>query len=151
MTDGGPKVLDRQTYLDDRKELYKYQQTAYDNFEKTLTALAGGFLAFSVGFLGFVSRNQPSGAPIQLRSTALLEAAWGFLCISLVALLLCSFVNARAFTIEIVKLEEALADASALGRTNRWTGISKLLYGVATMCFVAGLILLLIFCGRNFT
>ena len=38
-------------YIDERKDLYKYQQTVYDGFERTITALAASFLPFSVAFL----------------------------------------------------------------------------------------------------
>jgi len=144
------KHLDRQLYLDERKELYMYQQTAYDNFEKTLTALVGAFLAFSVAFLGLLGRSQGAGPPNVPHSGRFLIGAWLFFGVSLTALLCCFFVNARAFTIEIIKLEDALKDERALERHNLWRVLSLWLYGVAAAGFLIGLVLLTLFCKRNF-
>ena len=50
------RPLSRDEYLAERKELYKYQQENWANFEKTLLTLSSGFLAFSMSFLAFLAR-----------------------------------------------------------------------------------------------
>lgn len=144
--------IDQKLYLDERKELYKYQQANYDTFEKTLVTLSGSFLAFSIGFLGFLSRGtDPARSVLTAGSGPLLFACWILLAASLVALLLCSFVNVRAYTFEIIRLEDARHDAAALDTPNNWRTCSLVLYTVATIAFVAGLVSLMLFCRRNFS
>ena len=152
MTKHPPSGIDRKLYLDERKELYKYQQANYDSFEKTLVTLSGSFLAFSIGSLGFLGKGQPPAASVVAPGSGVfLVASWVAFSSSLVALVLCSFVNVRAYTVEIVKLEDALKDATALERPNRWRVCSLGLYWVSTVAFLVGLLSLLVFCKRNFS
>lgn len=144
--------IDQKLYLDERKELYKYQQANYDSFEKTLLTLSGSFLAFSIGFLGFLSRGtDPSRSVLSPGSGQFLLACWILFAASLVALLVCSFVNVRAYTVEIIRLEDARHDSAALDRPNHWRTCSLVLYTVSTFAFLAGLVSLLLFCKRNFS
>src|SRR5262245_65789460 len=118
--------IDRGLYLDERKELYKYQQASYDSFEKTLVALSGAFLAFSTGFLGFLKGTQTTPKVIVAPGSAnFLLGSWISFAFALVLLMLCAFVNVRAYTIEIIKLEDALKDDRALNRPNNWAKFSK--------------------------
>ncbi len=150
MTKKRPKRLDYQTYFDERKELYKYQQAAYDSFEKTLTALVGSFLAFSVGFLGFLPKSSPERTSELLGESAfLMIGSWMAFSLSLGCLLMCFFVNAKAYTVEITALEAALEDIAALDKPNSWRPLSIVLYSVSTLGFFVGLALLLLFCHRS--
>lgn len=143
--------LPRDEYIDERKELYKYQQAAYDGFERTITALSASFLAFSVAFLGFVTRPVGQNAVIgSVRRPGLLLASWLTFSASLVSLLLLFFANARGFTVEIEKIEDALHDDTALERSNIWVVVSKSLYGTSLFGFLSGLFFLLAFCWHNF-
>lgn len=143
--------LEYNVYLDERKELYRYQQAEYDGFAKTLTALAGSFLAFSTAFLGYLSKAlAPGEVASPLRSPKLLIGTVALFSISLVSVVLVFFVNARSFTVEIEKLEDALADIRALERPNSWRTVSLCIYGASTTTFVVGLLLLILFCKRNF-
>ena len=152
LTKNSPPRIDQILYLDERKELYKYQQANYDSFEKTLVTLSGSFLAFSIGFLGFLARGTDPSRPVVTQGSApFLFGSWILLASSLVALVLCSFVNVRAYTIEIIKLEDARTDAKALDRPNHWRTCSLALYTVSAVGFLAGLISLLLFCKRNFS
>ena len=144
------KPLDYDTYLSERKELYKYQQAAYDVYEKTLTVLVGSTLALSVAFLGFLQSSRAKGvALLALDTECWLYLSWGSLAAALVALLLCFFVNARAFTVEMKVLDEALTDGSALERTNAWRNVSLFLYTASSILFIVGLLSLLYFCKMN--
>ena len=144
-------VIDQKLYLDERKELYKYQQANYDSFEKTLLALSGSFLAFSIAFLGFLAKGNGSSRPVLSPGSApFLLASWILLAASLVALIFCSFANIRAYTFEIIRLEDARKDPTALDRTNHWRSVSLVLYSISTISFLAGLVSLLLFCSRNF-
>ena len=145
-----PKSLDYNTYISERKELYKYQQAAYDSYEKTLTALTGSTLALSVAFLGFLQSSRPQEGPIIIKgSESWLYLSWLTLTLGLVLLTLCFFLNIRAYSIEIRILERALDDVKALSQRNPLTSASKILYMVSAILFVAGIVSLLYFCHLN--
>ena len=142
--------LDYDTYLNERKDLYKYQQAAYDSYEKTLTALASSFLAFSVGFMGFLVSSKPQGAAMLVSGSEIfLYACWTTLSLALLCLLLCFFVNVRAFAVEMRILDDALESTAAFDRTNLWTKFSIALYVTTAVLFLLGLLSLLVFCYRN--
>lgn len=85
-----PNPLDYDTYLSERKDLYKYQQAAYDSYEKTLTALVGSTLAMSIAFLGFLQSSRPKGAVLlPPNSEWWLYLSWGTLAGGLIALMRC--------------------------------------------------------------
>ena len=58
-------------------------------------------------------------------------------------------MNARAFTVEMLVLDDALTDGRALPRTNRWRIVSLSLYTASSILFIAGLLSLLYFCKVN--
>lgn len=58
-------------------------------------------------------------------------------------------MNARAFTVEMLVLDDALTDGRALLRTNRWRIVSLSLYTASSILFIAGLLSLLYFCKVN--
>jgi len=152
MAETQPVRIDYKQYLDERKELYKYQQANYDSFERTLVALCGSFLAFSIGFLGFLSKGHNASHPVIAPDSApFLVATWVALSLSLAVLVLCFFVNVRAYTREIKILEEALDNAQALEGPNRWRTLSQGLYWISTIAFFVGLVCLILFCNRNFS
>jgi hypothetical protein len=148
----GEGLLDHDTYISERKELYKYQQTCYDNYEKTLTALTSSFLAFSIGLIGYLKSSEPKATPVLVPDTNIfLYTSWITFSLSLVVLLLCFFTNAKAYTVEMQILKKALTDSKALMESNNyWTNISVILYFLTTIFFMSGLISLLFFCFRNF-
>ena len=144
-------TVSHEEYVDERKELEKYRQASYDSFERVLTTLAGSFLAFSVAFLGALKFMRQADEPLVAPGSSwLLAASWVGFAVSLVSLLLVFFVNARSFTLEITKLEEALEDARALDVPNRWSYVSLVMYSFSALAFVAGLGFLLWFCRSNF-
>ena len=140
------KPLSREEYSAERKELYKYQQENWANFEKTLLTLSSGFLAFSMSFLAFLAR--PAGQPIV--GHRLLWSSWIALGVAVAALLVCYPLNIRGYTFEIVRIEDALTDPTALDRLNPWSRYGQILYGVSAVAFLLGLVLLAVFCKRNF-
>ena len=143
--------LDYETYSSERKDLYKYQQTAYDNYEKTLTALASSALAFSIGFVGYLQSSAAKGqAAISNGSQPFLYATWAALFLSILCLISCFFVNVKAFTLEMHLLDMALEDTRAFDRSNVWTTVSMWLYAASAILFFAGLSSQLLFCYRNF-
>ena len=144
------QTLDYDTYASERRELYKYQQSAYDSYEKTLTALTGSTLALSVAFLGFLQSSRPPSTPLIVSGSQFwLYVSWSALTIGLISLSLCFFLNARAFTVEMHILDRALEDASALNQKNWWTSASVVLYAVSAVLFFGGVISLLYFCHLN--
>ena len=142
--------LDYETYANERRDLYKYQQAAYDSYEKTLTTLASSSLAFSVAFMGFLQSSKPKGVQVLAGgSESLLYACWLAFSLSLVCLLLCFFINVRAFSFEMRILDDALESTSAFDRKNPWTKFSISLYAATAILFVLGLVALLLFSYRN--
>jgi hypothetical protein len=142
--------LDYETYTAERRALYQYQQAAYDSYEKTLTALVSSSLAFSVGFLGFLQASKPKGMTILVAgSEGHLYLCWIALFLSLLCLLACFFVNARAFSVELHILGDALDSTTAFDRPNPWTTVSIALYIATAGLFVLGLLSLLRFCFQN--
>jgi hypothetical protein len=142
--------LDYETYTNERRALYQYQQAAYDSYEKTLTALSSSSLAFSIGFLGFLQASKPKGIAILVAgSKGELYLCWIALFLSLLCLLACFFVNVRAFSVELHILNDALISTTAFDRPNRWTELSIALYFATAGLFVLGLLSLLRFCYQN--
>jgi hypothetical protein len=147
---GRKSKLTRAEYVVERAELYKYQQACYDGFERTITALVASTLGFSVAFVGYLSRTSSLStvsSSMQIPRTLL----WSrfALGMSLVSLLLLFFTNARSYTVEITKVEDAMEDDIALERVNWWPRVSWLLYLISFVGFVIGLILLLYFSWYN--
>jgi hypothetical protein len=152
VTDPKPddKTLDYDTVVAERKELVKYQQAAYDSYEKTVTALVASTLALSVAFLAFLQASRLPKASLLVEGTALwLYATWGLLVVSLFSLIACFFVNARAFSVEMSILEMAISDAKARTKANPWSAVSYSLYTISAVSFCAGVLALLYFCHAN--
>jgi hypothetical protein len=144
--------LSRDEYLSERKELYKYQQENWASFEKTLLTLSAAFLGFSMSFLGFLANGRPPGTPIvSPGSESYLLLSWITLSISIAALLGTYPVNIKAYTFEIIRIEDALVDTSALDRVNPWVRYCHILYGVSVAAFFGGVALLGAFCRNNFS
>ena len=144
-------TLDYETYSSERKELYKYQQAAYDSYEKTLITLTSSFLAFSIGLLGYLQSSKPNEAPAIAPGTEeMIYTSWICLSLSLMGLLACFFLNARAFAVEMGVLDDALTNPAALTKRNWWTTASHVLYGSTTILFAVGLFFLLYFSHHNF-
>ena len=142
--------LDRATFDSDRKELIKYQQAAYDSYEKTLTALVGSTLALSVAFLAFLQSSRAPNTTLLVPGTICwLYATWALLIAALFSLVACFFVNARAFSVEMKILADALTDGKARNRRNAWGVASLGLYGVSALTFCLGILALLYFCHTN--
>ena len=152
MSKRAKRLLDYDTYCSERKELVKFQQAAYDSYEKTLTALVGSSLALSVTFLAFLQSARPEGKELFAADSACwLYASWALLVGALFLLLACFFVNAQAFAIEIDTLAEALTDENALLKSNSWGTTSHVLYIVSAVSFAAAIVFLLYFCLVNIT
>jgi hypothetical protein len=144
--------ISRDEYLSERKELYKYQQENWASFEKTLLTLSAAFLGFSMSFLGFLANGRPSGSAIvSPGSGGYLLGSWIVLSISIAALLGTYPVNIKAYTFEIVRIEDALVDTCALDRVNPWVRYCHILYGVSVVAFFTGVALFGMFCRRNFS
>ena len=75
--------------------------------------------------------------------------SWIALGSSLIFLLLLFFTNIRSYTVELIKLEDAMEDDSALDRVNWWAKLSRVLYFMSFSGFALGLVLLLCFCWYN--
>ena len=146
-----PIRLTRQEYLDERRELYKYQQANYDSFETTLVTLSGSFLVFSISFLAFLKSGREAGLPLmQPGSAKFILGSWILLAVSLSILVVSFFVNARAYTVEILRVEQALGDIRALDAPNPWSTAAMWIYGISTVSFLAGVTSLVWFCRMNF-
>jgi hypothetical protein len=144
--------LTQQEYLDERRQLSKYQQENYQNYEKTLVTLSGSFIAFSMALLTFLAKDSsPKAAAASVVYSKYVVGSWFAFGSSLLILLGGFFVSIRVFTIEAVLLEEALEDLGALGKSNWWNTISLWLNGLSAFCFLSGVILLMVFCWNVFS
>lgn len=142
--------LSRQEYIEERRELSRAQQACYEAFEKTLVTLSGSFFVFSIGLLGYLGKEHTVGRDVTKGVGIYLIVSWCALTVSLLILMGCFFVNAKSYTIEIDKLEEALTDFSALARKNVWSIVALCLYAASTVLFFAGVALLALFSWKVF-
>jgi hypothetical protein len=133
-------------YIKEREHLSKYEATNYENFEKQILTLAAAFLAFSVSFLA-VLRNKPTLLPLTWHSV--LIASWICFAASVLSIVVSFPVHAIGIRSDVKDVEQ-LYDGKDLSETmNRWYIAGYLLYGAGGLSFMAGLILLLIFCAHN--
>jgi hypothetical protein len=145
-----PEPLEYEVYVRERENLYKYQQSNWASYEKTIVTLSAAFLAFSVSFLGLVKKEPILGAPPEtIKFLALLITSWVLFAASVLLILLSFPANAGAFDVETRKIEDALSDGSALDRRNKWTRLGYTIYALAGTSFIAGIVLLLVFCAHN--
>ena len=144
------KRLEYDVYLQERQDLNKYRQSNWESYEKTILTLSAGFLAFSVSFLGLVKKEPPLGAqPVAIVCMPLLVSSWICFAVSVLLVLLAFPVNAVAFHTETKRLEGALSDSSAVNRCNCWSIFTYVLYTLAGLSFLGGIVVLLVFCGSN--
>lgn len=144
------KTLKYDVYLKQYEQIVKYQQANYDNFEKTLLTLSSAFLAFSVSFIGLLKKKAPDGTDvIVINSYPTLVASWICFASAIFLILMCFPIGALSWNTEIIKIEEALEDASSLNKDNKWKYVSYILYVLSVIGFIFGIVLLLIFCKRN--
>jgi hypothetical protein len=137
-------------YIKEREHLSKYEQTNYDNYEKTIITLAAAFLAFSVSFLGLVRKAVPTGQPPpSLSSINILIWSWVLFAVSILSILFCFPVNGSSLRAEVKELENMRDGKHTPDRINTWVMAGYILYAISGLSFVAGLALLLIFCARN--
>ncbi len=137
-------------YVKEREVLSKYEQANYDSYEKTILTLSGAFLAFSVSFLGLIKKTaSPQVTPPTLMYPNVLVSCWVSFASSILLMLLSFLVNALAFRAEVAKIEDAVDSVAELERKNIWIGVGSALYVFAGTAFMAGLILLLVFCASN--
>lgn len=143
--------LPHKEYLEERKELYKYQQAAYDSYEKTLVTLSASFFTLTSAILAYLQKElTTSGVPVPLEGKVFLLVSISLFSLSLAILLGCFFMNAKSYTFEIERLERARAAWSALEEVNPWTRYSLGLYAANFLAFIAGLITLIAFAKVNF-
>lgn len=137
-------------YQEERKELNKYQQVAYDSYERTLTTLSGFFFTLTTALLAYFSKGgggsvdgrQPFDRGYLMISLSLFFA-------SLALLLSCFFVNAASFTFEIDRLGRAQSKLDALNEVNYWALASKVFYALTLILFLGGMGGLLAFASVN--
>ena len=100
--------LSQQEYLEERKELYKYQQAAYDSYEKTLVTLSGSFFTLTAAILTYLQKEATgSNTTLPLAGKGYLVLGLALFSVSLTILLGCFFMNARGYTFEIERIERA--------------------------------------------
>jgi len=137
-------------YSTERDLLSKIEQTNYDNYEKTILTLAAAFLAFSVSFLGLFRNKTTSGAPLpQLVSPNLLISSWICFAASILFLLICFLINGVALRAEVIELESRLEGEPPSEKLNPWSVGGYVLYALAGLSFISGLVVLLAFCAKN--
>lgn len=95
--------------------------------------------------------KQPGDRIVTAGSGGYLFGSWVAFAVALSVLLIGFFVNIRAYTVEIVRIEDALHEPAALDRPNLWTACGKGLYMVSASAFLLGVVLLVIFCTLNFS
>lgn len=135
---------DYEDYVEERAMLAEMEQDHYKGYEKTITTLAAGFLAFSLSFLGlFDKEGRPS-----LNDTLLLYWSWSLFGVSVVSVLVNYLVGGVEIRQQIHRAArvfegEEVSDSSPL------TAIGFTLYACAGAAFVGGIVLLMLFCGHN--
>ena len=83
------KKMPRTVYLEERQHLAKYEQTNYENYEKTILTLSSAFLAFSISFLSLFDKSSDinnSVFPIVV-TTAFLFSSWIMFAFSVLSIL----------------------------------------------------------------
>jgi hypothetical protein len=147
MTVTEKQTLPYETYVDERKLLAEIEQQNYDNYEKTILTLSASFLAFSISFLGLF-RDEITAGYI-FKSQGLLIGTWISFAVSVISMLVVFLVGALSVQKEIVKIENALEDVTALEERNGWIFVSDLLYFISGIAFISGIVFLLLFCSKN--
>ncbi len=137
-------------YVKERELLIRYEQQAYDNYQKTILTLSSAFLLFSVSFLGIIKRDAGSQPVLlALHSVGLLVWAWISFASSVLLMLLCFAIDAKALRTAVADIEP-LADGKAPEkRAGKWNVLCHLLHTLCGVAFAVGVILLLSFCGTN--
>ena len=142
--------IEYKDYLAEREHLSKYEQSNYDNYEKTILTLSAAFLAFSVSFLGLFRKKVDSGTDLPaLTARFLLIWSWISFASSIFFMLLSFLINAIAIRAEVVELQLRLEGTPPSSKRNNWTFLGYLLYFISGITFISGLILLLTFCAYN--
>jgi hypothetical protein len=143
--------LSQQEYLEERKELYKYQQAAYDSYEKTLVTLSGSFFTLTAAILTYLQKEATgSNTTLPLAGKGYLVLGLALFSVSLTILLGCFFMNAKGYTFEIERIERARQNWSVLSEVNPWTRLSLALYAANFLTFIAGLVSIIAFAKLNF-
>jgi hypothetical protein len=111
-------------YLKERQQLNTYEQQAYDNYAKTILTLSSSFLIFSVSFLAILERGATGRAvPPQLQSTPLLVWSWISFASSVMAMLLCFGINAKALRAAVADIEPLAEGKEQTAQAKKWNSL----------------------------
>jgi hypothetical protein len=136
-------------YVRERDSLSKFEQAAYDGYEKTILTLASAFLAFSLSFLGLIrGKGVQPGAQASLIAVGLLKLSWISFAVSVVVMLCNFMVNALGLRASVKDLEDALEKKQA-NSAQKWTRAGFFLYFLAGLAFTVGIVVLIRFCVCN--
>ena len=138
-------------YVKEREQLVKYEQQAYDNFQKTILTLSSAFLAFSVSFLGLLKRDGGAQPPPPLNSLPLLVSSWISFASSVILMLVDFVIDAKALRTAVADIEPLAEGKAQKSNASKWNRRGYVVLGVAGAAFTLGIIMLLVFCARNVT
>lgn len=142
------KVYD--DYVKERELLSRFEQAAFDSYEKTILTLSSAFLVFSISFLGIIRKKADSGVGLPpLESMNLLICSWISFAASVLLMLLCFVTNAKSLRTAVADIEPLLEGIERTVKAQNWNIASYLLYAFSGSAFVAGVVLLLTFCAKN--
>jgi len=137
-------------YVKERELLSKFEQAAFDNFEKTILTLSSAFLVFSISFLGIIRKKADSGAALPpLASIDFLVFSWVSFAASVLFMLLCFVTNALSLRAAVADIEPLLEEKKPTRKAHKWNIMSYILYALSGIAFIIGVILLLTFCAKN--
>jgi hypothetical protein len=142
----GSSPADYDDYIRERAMLAGMEQDHYSSYEKAITTLSAGFLAFSLSFLGLFDKTGGD----KLTKLPYLYWAWTLFGLSVLFVLLNYLVGAVEIRQQIHR-EERLVDGEDVPIRTGLTTLGYTLYIFTALAFIGGLVSLILFCGENTT
>jgi hypothetical protein len=130
----------REEYLNERNLLIDTEREAARSFDKSIIALVGGSLGFS---LALIQQFPPKEGSLQI-----LAFSWGFLIVSLIITLISFLTSQSAMRRQREIIDETFLTNNVSER-NIWGNITKCLNIASITFFILGVILFLYFTYEN--
>ena len=135
-------------FVREREFLWSAERDFYRSYEKALLTLSAAFLAFSLSFLGLlVARKKPVDISA-LSNLAFLKAAWIAFALSNVFIIVSFITNGLGARCSVERARRIYRGEEA-GSCGKWACLGYVLYALAGLLFLLGLVLLIGFCWKN--
>jgi len=137
-------------YLTERADLIRCGAAGSHAFDKTLTSLSAGAIAFSLTYVQVFLQNL-KGASV----TGLLYSSWALFLLALIVILTSFLTSQRAYTHQIEIVEKVFLESSEredeeqTTAKNGWRTATTALNLISFFAFVAGVVALSVFAVLN--